>query len=73
MLRRMKEDVLSDLPPKIIQDYYCDLTPLQSRLYEALTRNQTLQLDDDLLDGKAPDKQLHVFQVSRFVKKAICV
>lgn len=29
ILRRMKEDVLNDLPPKIIQDYYCDLSPLQ--------------------------------------------
>ena len=29
LLRRMKEDVLQDLPPKIIQDYYCELSPLQ--------------------------------------------
>ena len=29
LLRRMKEDVLHDLPPKIIQDHYCTLTPLQ--------------------------------------------
>lgn len=29
MLRRMKEDVLQDLPPKIIQDYYCTLSALQ--------------------------------------------
>lgn len=29
ILRRMKEDVLQDLPPKIIQDYYCEMTPLQ--------------------------------------------
>lgn len=29
ILRRLKEDVLNDLPPKIIQDYYCDLSPLQ--------------------------------------------
>ena len=29
LLRRMKEDVLQDLPPKIIQDYHCDLCPLQ--------------------------------------------
>ena len=29
LLRRLKEDVLQDLPPKIIQDYYCELTPLQ--------------------------------------------
>ena len=29
VLRRLKEDVLDDLPPKIIQDYYCELSPLQ--------------------------------------------
>ncbi|KAJ2806214.1 TATA-binding protein-associated factor mot1 [Coemansia helicoidea] len=34
LLRRMKEDVLQDLPPKIIQDYYCELSPLQRFLYE---------------------------------------
>ena len=31
LLRRMIEDVLQDLPPKIIQDYYCTLSPLQVR------------------------------------------
>ena len=31
LLRRMKEDVLQDLPPKIIQDYYCTLSPPQVR------------------------------------------
>ncbi|WAQ95291.1 BTAF1-like protein [Mya arenaria] len=34
ILRRLKEDVLQDLPPKIIQDYYCDLSPLQLQLYD---------------------------------------
>ena len=29
LLRRLKENVLQDLPPKIIQDYYCELSPLQ--------------------------------------------
>ncbi|CAB4066569.1 BTAF1 [Lepeophtheirus salmonis] len=47
VLRRMKEDVLKDLPPKITQDYYCDLSPLQIRLYEEYTLKQ--KLDD--LDG----------------------
>ena len=32
ILRRMKEDVLQDLPPKIIQDYYCELSPLQVKI-----------------------------------------
>ncbi|KAJ1561339.1 btaf1 RNA polymerase II, B-TFIID transcription factor-associated, 170kDa [Cladochytrium tenue] len=34
LLRRMKEDVLDDLPPKIIQDYYVELSDLQKCLYE---------------------------------------
>jgi len=29
LLRRLKDEVLSDLPPKIIQDYYCELSQLQ--------------------------------------------
>ena len=32
LLRRLKEDVLQDLSPKIIQDYYCELSPLQVSL-----------------------------------------
>ena len=32
LLRRLKEDVLQDLPPKIIQDYYCEPSPLQVSL-----------------------------------------
>ena len=29
IMRRLKDQVLKELPPKIIQDYYCDLTPAQ--------------------------------------------
>ncbi len=36
LLRRRKEDVLDDLPPKIIQDVSCDLSPLQLKLYAAV-------------------------------------
>ena len=36
LLLRLKENVLQDLPPKIIQDYYCELSPLQVQLYEDL-------------------------------------
>lgn len=34
VLRRLKDDVLAELPPKIMQDYHCHMTPLQMRLYE---------------------------------------
>ncbi|KAH8028369.1 hypothetical protein HPB51_016192 [Rhipicephalus microplus] len=33
LLRRVKDDVLQDLPPKIIQDYYCELSPLQACIH----------------------------------------
>ncbi|KAJ2894863.1 TATA-binding protein-associated factor mot1, partial [Coemansia aciculifera] len=39
LMRRMKEDVLQDLPPKIIQDYYCELSPLQRFLYEEFAKS----------------------------------
>ncbi|KAK7285551.1 hypothetical protein RJT34_20326 [Clitoria ternatea] len=34
LLHRTKDEVLSDLPEKIIQDRYCDLSPVQLKLYE---------------------------------------
>jgi len=39
LLRRMKEDVLQDLPPKIIQDYFCQLSPLQVNLLKNIIFN----------------------------------
>jgi TATA-binding protein-associated factor len=39
VLRRLKDDVLSELPPKIMQDYYCNMTPLQVDLYEDFSRD----------------------------------
>jgi TATA-binding protein-associated factor len=43
LLRRMKEDVLDDLPPKIIQDYHCQLSPLQLRLHDAFMQSQAVR------------------------------
>ncbi|RKP19180.1 hypothetical protein ROZALSC1DRAFT_8672, partial [Rozella allomycis CSF55] len=36
MLRRIKDQVLNDLPPKIMQDYYCSLSKIQSKIYEQI-------------------------------------
>lgn len=59
VLRRMKDDVLKDLPPKITQDFYCDLSTLQVKLYEDFAKRQTLEGAQDT-DVRKP----HVFQVS---------
>src|SRR5690606_9216049 len=40
LLRRLKEEVLNDLPPKILQNYYCDLSELQKKLFDDFTRKQ---------------------------------
>ena len=43
ILRRMKEDVLSDLPPKIIQDYKCPMSSIQKLLYEDLLKGTVVK------------------------------
>lgn len=44
ILRRLKEDVLHDLPPKIIQDYHCEMSSLQRKLYHHFTSQNQVNL-----------------------------
>ncbi|XP_030026584.2 TATA-binding protein-associated factor 172 isoform X2 [Manduca sexta] len=60
LLRRVKEDVLKELPPKITQDYYCELSPLQRRLYEDFSREHMPQ---DLNNSHT-----HVFQALHYLQ-----
>ncbi|GIY86061.1 TATA-binding protein-associated factor 172 [Caerostris darwini] len=72
LLRRMKEDVLKDLPPKIIQDYYCELSPLQIRLYEDFTKSRAKQaVDNALTEGETTNTSgtSHVFQALQYLRK----
>lgn len=73
LLRRMKEDVLQDLPPKIIQDYYCELSPLQIKLYEDFSRSKARrEIDSSVTDEeKEPQPQAsgHIFQALQYLRK----
>lgn len=60
----MKADVLADLPPKITQDYYCHLSPVQTALYEDFARSQAR----DATTGQ-PAQSSHVFQALQYLKK----
>jgi TATA-binding protein-associated factor len=56
VLRRTKEDVLDDLPPKIIQDAPCQLTDIQSTILtkaldELYSLNSSINLVSDTTDG----------------------
>jgi TATA-binding protein-associated factor len=55
ILRRLKQDVLKELPDKIIQDYICEMTPIQKDLHKFIEdmeqkkqkgNNMTLKLFD---------------------------
>lgn len=67
LLRRMKEDVLDDLPPKIIQDYPCELTDVQLQLYDDFAQKQVARV---AAGGGAAKGQ--IFQALRFAK-LLCV
>ncbi|ETO13280.1 TATA-binding protein-associated factor [Reticulomyxa filosa] len=56
ILRRLKSDVLTELPPKIIQDYYVELSPLQKRLYIQSQRTEFESMNQ--LTSSAYGKQL---------------
>lgn len=62
LLRRMKEDVLKDLPPKITQDYYCDLSPLQVKLYEDFSKKHA-ELNQSAQASSSSPVHAHIFQV----------
>ncbi|KAL9234087.1 hypothetical protein vseg_008996 [Gypsophila vaccaria] len=79
LLRRTKDEVLSDLPEKIIQDRYCDLSPVQLKLYEQFSSSHVkkeissiVSLDDskDTKDETvAPKASSHIFQALQYLLK----
>ena len=70
ILRRTKDAVLKDLPPKILQDIYCNLSLLQHALYNEFSSSQAADAVASVTEdspasgiervtGSAP----HIFQV----------
>jgi TATA-binding protein-associated factor len=68
LLRRLKEEVLDDLPPKILQNYYCDLSDLQRRLFEDFTKKEGKKIAEDASKGDKESKQ-HIFQALQYMRK----
>ncbi|PKA51093.1 putative chromatin-remodeling complex ATPase chain [Apostasia shenzhenica] len=79
LLRRTKDEVLSDLPEKIIQDRYCDLSPLQLKLYEQFASSDakkevsTLVTETEAISEAVETKTVkatsHVFQALQYLLK----
>ncbi|CAB4312558.1 unnamed protein product [Prunus armeniaca] len=79
LLRRTKDEVLSDLPEKIIQDRFCDLSPVQLKLYEQFSGSHVRQeissmvkLNESADTGgrsDSPRASSHVFQALQYLLK----
>ena len=70
ILRRTKDAVLSDLPPKILQDVFVEPSMLQRLLYQDFAASDASQqvqgaLKTDTTADAATDKAPHVFMVSK--------
>jgi SNF2 family DNA or RNA helicase len=46
ILRRVKEDVMTDMPPKVIQDVYLDLSPAQRASYDLAEKEGIIHLNE---------------------------
>ncbi|XP_027906160.1 TATA-binding protein-associated factor BTAF1 isoform X1 [Vigna unguiculata] len=79
LLRRTKDEVLSDLPEKIIQDRYCDLSPVQYKLYEQFSGSRVKQEMSSIVttnesavpegSGTSTKASSHVFQALQYLLK----
>lgn len=71
LLRRLKEDVLSDLPPKIIQDYQCDLSEIQKQLYDAYANSTAMASAQSEVQSSSEGaiSQKHVFSSLQYLRK----
>ncbi|EON63494.1 hypothetical protein W97_02722 [Coniosporium apollinis CBS 100218] len=68
LLRRLKEEVLNDLPPKIIQNYYCDLSDLQKKLFEDFSKKEGKAIAEKASSNDREAKQ-HIFQALQYMRK----
>ncbi|KAI2471483.1 hypothetical protein F4781DRAFT_112899 [Annulohypoxylon bovei var. microspora] len=68
LLRRLKEEVLDDLPPKILQNYYCDLSDLQRKLFDDFSKKQGKKLTEEAGKEDKESKQ-HIFQALQYMRK----
>ena len=72
ILRRMKKDVLSELPPVTEIDYHCHLTETQQELYKSYSQSACNELTR-LVKKKGFDKvQIHVLATLTRLKQICC-
>lgn len=71
VMRRKKEDVLTDLPEKIEELAHCDLSSEQRKLYMEVLTTSRDKIIDELNDDKTPIPYMHIFALLSHLKQ-IC-
>lgn len=71
ILRRKKSEVLTDLPEKIEEIAYCDLSPEQKELYSKVADQMRSTVYRELKDPNKPISYIHVFSALTALKQ-IC-
>jgi TATA-binding protein-associated factor len=69
ILGRTKQQVLSDLPPKIIQDIMCEISPLQQRLYDQFETSTPCKTAVASLAKSGPSAPGNVLQSLQYMRK----
>ena len=78
IMRRMKEDVLKDLPPKIIQDITAEMSPIQKLIYDDLLASSAIKseisefVSSSTTAKEETPKNQHIFRVLQYLRK-LCV
>jgi len=71
ILRRKKAEVLLDLPEKMEEISYCDLSPEQEKLYHELAQQNASKILNDLKEKKKNIPYTHIFSLLNKLKQ-IC-
>ena len=71
ILRRTKNAVAGDLPPKMEIDWICPLSPIQRRGYEELTAGASSEFNGALATV-LQDKRMHLFSLLTRLRQACC-
>ena len=71
MLRRQKEQVVHELPPKIEMDLICPISELQRQRYEGLLEAGREEMGDDL-QAAMQSRAMHFFSLLTRLRQACC-
>ncbi len=72
LMRRLKNEVLADLPKKHEQSLYAAMTPEQSRVYDSLMQTLRQHVGQALADGSLPRARMQVLSILLKLRQVCC-